>query len=205
MTHRTVRNTGWLCLSASLLLAGATLAQPPAATPPATAGTAAPTAQDDPTRRPSPMAMARTTLGEAYLRVVYCRPGKRGRDNIFGTAEAKALVPYGTIWRTGANEATELTVTRDVLIGGQRLAAGNYSLFTTPGPDRWKLHINSGLGQWGSRDYDAAKDVLVLEAVPTALAQEVEWFTIAFEPHDPGTDLVLRWVTTEVRVPIRLP
>ena len=91
-------------------------------------------AQDlHPSRRPSPMGMARISLGDAYLRVVYSRPYKRDRTNIFGTKESGALVPYGEIWRTGANEATEITVTKDVLVAGKRLPAGTYSLFTTPG------------------------------------------------------------------------
>src|SRR5690606_22950810 len=74
------------------------------------------TAQDlHPSRRPSPLGIARTTLGDAYVRVIYGRPYKRGRNNIFGTKASGALVPYGERWRTGANEATEITVTRDVL------------------------------------------------------------------------------------------
>ena len=105
------------------------------------------TAQDlHPSRRPSPMGMARITLGDAYVRVVYSRPYKRERNNIFGTKESGAVVPYGERWRTGANEATEITVTRDVMIGGQKLAAGTYSVSTTPGPDTWKVHFNSKLG-----------------------------------------------------------
>jgi len=96
-------------------------------------------AQDlHPSRRPSPMGMARIMLdGDAYVRVVYGRPYKRGRENIFGSTESKALVPYGERWRTGANEATEITVTKDVLVGGKKLAAGTYSLCTTPGADGW--------------------------------------------------------------------
>jgi hypothetical protein len=76
-------------------------------------------AQDlHPSRRPSPMGMARTMLGDAYVRVVYGRPYKRDRKIIFGTKESGAVVVYGERWRTGANEASELTVTRDVLVGG---------------------------------------------------------------------------------------
>ena len=83
------------------------------------------TAQDlHPSRRPSPMGMARITVDDTYMRVVYSRPYKRGRENIFGTEESEALVPFGKIWRTGANEATELTVTGDVTVGGKALAAG---------------------------------------------------------------------------------
>ena len=70
------------------------------------------------------MGMARIEVGDAYLRVVYSRPYARGRETIFGTEESEALVPFGKLWRTGANEATEITVPRNVVIAGQTLPAG---------------------------------------------------------------------------------
>ena len=104
-------------------------------------------AQDlHPSRRPSPMGMARITVGDTYMFVVYSRPYKRGRDNIFGTEKTEALVPYGKLWRTGANAATQITFTHDVKVGGKPLAAGTYSLFTTPGETEWAVHFNSELG-----------------------------------------------------------
>ena len=172
------------------------------------------TAQDlHPSRRPSPMGMARITLGDAYVRVVYSRPYKRGRDNIFGTAESKALVPFGEVWRTGANEATEITVTQDIMVAGKKLAAGTYSMFTTPGADNWKFHFNSLLGLSGTGYFvddkftpvDLAKtDVLTVEAKPVALAEdkEVDQLTFDFEKTESGAHMVLRWIRTEVRVPI---
>jgi hypothetical protein len=162
-------------------------------------------AQDlHPSRRPSPMGMARINLGDAYLRVVYGRPYKRGRDNIFGTKESGALVPWGELWRTGANEATEITVTRDVTMGGQRLPAGTYTVFTTPGPENWKIHFNSALGLWGTRGYEAGKDRAVATATVGSLAEEVDQLTFAFEETEGGAELVLRWIKTEVRLPVRL-
>lgn len=183
------------------------------------AALAAPTiasAQDlHPSRRPSPMGMARVTLGDAYVRVVYSRPYKRNRDNVFGTAESKAVVPYGQRWRTGANEATEITVTEDVTFAGKRLAAGTYSLFTTPGADGWKVHFNSLLGLDGVGYFDAAAgkftpadlpphDVLTVDAKVATLPEdkEVDQLTFAFEKTDSGADMVIRWIRTEVRVPV---
>lgn len=172
------------------------------------------TAQDlHPSRRPSPMGMARTTIGSTYVRVVYGRPYKRGRNTIFGTKESGAVVPYGERWRTGANEATEITVTGDVLIGGKKLAAGTYSLFTTPGPDTWTLHVNSklgldGVGIFANNTFTpvdlAPTDVLVVSVPSRQLPadKEVDQLTFEFERTGTGADMVLRWIRTEVRVPI---
>jgi hypothetical protein len=166
-----------------------------------------------PSRRPSPMGMARTMLGDAYVRVVYGRPYKRGRANIFGTKESNAVVPYGERWRTGANEATEITVTRDVLVGGQKLPAGTYSLSTTPGPTAWKVHFNSrlgldGLGTFANDTFTPVNlvptDVLVVSVSASALPEEkeVDQLTFDFEKTANGAEMVLRWIRAEVRVPI---
>ena len=171
-------------------------------------------AQDlHPSRRPSPMGMARTMIGDTYVSVVYSRPYERDRDNIFGTEESGALVPFGQVWRTGANEATQITLTGDVKVAGQDLAAGTYSLFTTPGPDSWKIHFNSRLGLSGTGIFEDGEftpvdltesDVLTVTATPTTLAEDkkVDQFTISFEKTDAGADMVMRWIRTEVRVPI---
>jgi len=171
-------------------------------------------AQDlHPSRRPSPMGMARTHLGDTYVRVVYSRPYERGRDNIFGSAESGALVPYGQVWRTGANEATEITFTGDVTVAGQPLPAGTYSLFTTPGPEQWQIHFNSALGLDGTGTFvngtftpaNLDETNLLTVSVPAATLAEdekVDQLTISFEDTEAGTDMVLRWIRTAVRVPI---
>lgn len=167
-------------------------------------------------RRPSPMGTARITLDDTYIRVVYSRPYKRGRDNIFGAEDSGALVPWGKIWRTGANEATEITLTGDVLIGGERLSAGTYSLFTTPDETTWQVHFNSALGLSGTGFMDPetrkfvaadlpATDVLVLQADVDVLEEEIDQFTIALDSVDDGADLCLRWITTEICLPISAP
>jgi hypothetical protein len=172
------------------------------------------TAQDlHPSRRPSPMGMARITLGDTYVRVVYSRPYLRGRTSIFGTKESGAIVPFGERWRTGANEATAITVTGDVMVAGRKLAAGTYSLFTTPGPDTWMVHFNSRLGLDGVGTFAndtftpvelGPSDVLSVPVPARQLPEgkEVDQLTFEFEPAAKGADMVLRWHRTEVRVPI---
>lgn len=172
-------------------------------------------AQDlHPSRRPSPMGMARTHVGDAYVRVVYSRPYLRGRDNIFGTAQSEALVPFGQIWRTGANEATEITTTKDLKIGDAVLPAGTYSLFTTPGAESWKVHFNSRLGLSGTawrnpatgefeqNGYLPENDVLVATASVGKVDEEVDQFSISFdEEMETGSALVLTWQNTQVKMP----
>lgn len=169
-------------------------------------------AQDlHPSRRPSPTGVARITLDDTYVKVVYSRPYKRNRDNIFGTGESGALVPFDEIWRTGANEATEITLTGDLLIDGERLAAGTYSIFSTPGPDEWSIHFNSALGLSGTGIFAdgqftpvdlPASDVLVVTVPAGKTEEEVDQFTISFDEVEGGAHLVLAWIDTEVRVPI---
>ncbi|MDX1644752.1 MAG: DUF2911 domain-containing protein [Thermoanaerobaculia bacterium] len=171
-------------------------------------------AQDlHPSRRPSPMGMARITLDDTYVRVVYSRPYERGRDNIFGTEESGALVPYGQIWRTGANEATEITLTGDLVVAGNELPAGTYSLFTTPGPEEWQIHFNSELGLSGTGIFadgeftpvDIPATNVLTVTVPAGESEEkVEQFTISFEEVEGGAHMVLHWIDTEVRVPIEV-
>jgi hypothetical protein len=171
-------------------------------------------AQDlHPSRRPSPLGMSRIMLGDTFVFVVYGQPYKRGRTNIFGTKESGAVVPYGERWRTGANEASQITVTRDVTVAGQKLPAGTYSLSTTPAAGTWKVHFNSklgldGLGIFANNTFTpvdlAPTDVLTVSAPATELPadKEVDQFTIDFVKTAAGADMVLRWIRTEVRIPI---
>lgn len=147
--------------------------------------------------RPSPMAIAITQQGDTYVKVVYSRPHKRGRE-IFGSE----LAPYGKVWRLGANEATEITTTKNIKVGGKTLKTGTYSLFAIPKKDEWTVIFNSGLGQWGAYDYDESEDVLRLE-VPIQKAETTyEPFTIMF--NEEGTELTMVWDQTKVVLPIKL-
>src|SRR5690349_21983689 len=111
-------------------------------------------AQEDLQHRPSPLAIAAGKYKDTYLKIVYSQPQKKGREN-FGK-----LVPYEQVWRTGANEATEITISKDIFVAGQLLMAGTYALFTIPFADNWVIIFNRDLGQWGSYNYNDKSDVL---------------------------------------------
>jgi hypothetical protein len=144
--------------------------------------------------RPSPLAMATYKDESMYLKIVYGQPMKKGRV-IFG-----GLEKYGKLWRMGANEATELTLTRDVRMGGKVVKAGTYALFGIPNPDSWTIILNGDLGQWGAYAYKPERDVLRFEVTPARHDQVYEALTFKFEETSTGVDLVLFW--DDVRVPI---
>jgi hypothetical protein len=143
--------------------------------------------------RPSPLAMATARYKDSYLKIVYCQPHKRGRE-VFGK-----LVPYGQVWRTGANEATEITLTRDVQVNNNVLKAGTYSIFTIPDKDHWAIIFNGDLGLWGSSNYNPKMDVLRFDVPSQAVDGLVyEPFTITIEPKNDKAEVVLAWDKTKV-------
>lgn len=151
-----------------------------------------------PELRKSPMAVAAETLSDGtYVKVVYSSPRKRGRE-IFG-----GLVPYGEVWRTGANEATEITLTAPVMIAENRVEAGTYSLFTIPNKESWTIILNGTLGQWGAYEYSEADDILRFRVPATITQQTHEAFTISIETAESESVLHLVWENTKVSLPIR--
>jgi hypothetical protein len=163
------------------------------------------------TPRPSQKASVMQTVGVTDITITYSRPGVKGRK-VWGDPPAGApataatlddartrvkdapLAPYGHVWRTGANEATQFTVTDDVLVNGQPLKAGTYSLHTIPGKDEWTIIFNSDAGQWGSFTYDEKKDVLRVKAKPQQVADNQEWLIYTFDPVTDNTAQVnVRW------------
>lgn len=153
-------------------------------------------AQNDKAAMPSPPATATTTFDGITATVNYAQPAKKGRE-IFGK-----LVPYGEVWRTGANEATTINFSGDVKIGGKSLKAGTYSLFTIPNKDKWTVIINSEAKQWGAYGYKQDKDILRADASISNLKEHQERFTIGFEKADNGTMLTMAWDMTKVSVAI---
>lgn len=144
----------------------------------------------------SPRDTASATIGAARVVVDYGRPSMRGRK-VFG-----GIVPFGKIWRTGANAATQLITNRDLVIGGKSVPAGTYSLFTIPGPSAWTLIINRQHGQWGTQ-YDPGRDLV---RVPVAISHadtSLERFTITVQGDPSGTGSIsFAWERTRATVAV---
>jgi len=153
--------------------------------------------EPDPVRRKSPIAITKIKHADTYVKIVYGQPYKNGRE-IFGSLE-----PYGEVWRTGANEATEITTTHDILFSGNRLEAGTYSLFSIPGQESWTVILNEELGLWGAFEYDSTNDVMRTEVPSHETDRVTEAFTIQFgEMQGDSTSIIMRWDRTEVRIPL---
>jgi len=155
-------------------------------------------AQQDKASRPSPPATADCALaGGQKIMVDYSSPRMKGRA-IFG-----ALVPYGQVWRAGANEATTMTVGADVAIGGKAVPAGKYTIFAIPEQNKWTLIISKKTGEWGTAypgpDNDLARIDMKSEKLPAA----VENFTISFNQTPSGCTLKMQWETTQASVEIK--
>jgi hypothetical protein len=149
--------------------------------------------------RPSPVAIVNARYKEAYFKITYSQPHKKGRQ-IFGK-----LVPYGKVWRTGANEATELTITKNIQINGNLLTAGTYSIFTIPEKEKWTIIINSDLGLWGSYNYNEALDVMRFEVPVQEITGDTvfEPFTIQLVQKNEVADLLMMWDKTKVSIPVK--
>jgi len=148
----------------------------------------------------SPEEEAVFNQGDLSIKVFYNRPYKKGRE-IFGE-----LVPFGKVWRTGANEATTFETSKDLSIDGKVLKKGKYTLWTIPGPETWTVIFNSEHGQWGvnssgEANRDESRDVLSVDVHRVQQEREFEQFTIAFEKVGEEAEMVLIWDKTLVSVP----
>ncbi|MFY7911789.1 MAG: DUF2911 domain-containing protein [Emticicia sp.] len=135
----------------------------------------------------------------AIVRVTYSRPAKKERE-VFGTK----IVPYGEVWRVGANESAEIKFYQDVTIQGKKVKAGTYSLFAIPTATEWTIILNKDLDFWGAYSYNKDNDVLRV-SVPTKKTDEViENFSIQCVKgsNDKETTMKMAWDTTLVEVPI---
>jgi len=154
-------------------------------------------AQQDKSQRPSPPGTAEVTLKGKKITVEYSRPSLKGRK------VGQELAPYGKVWRTGANEATSFTTEIDLNIGGVKVPAGKYTLYSLPSEGTWKLIINKQTGQWGTQ-YNEAQDLARIDMKKSALPQPVEQFTISFDKKgENAADLNLDWEKTRVSVTLK--
>lgn len=135
---------------------------------------------------------------DTYIKVTYSQPVKT-TSPVFGQQ-----VPFGKVWATGANEAAEITITKNIQINNVLLKAGTYSLFTIPGPEKWTIIINSDVGLWGAYNYNERQDVMRFEVPVQAVQQMVyELFTLQFDQRNDVADLLLLWDKVRITIPIK--
>jgi hypothetical protein len=154
-------------------------------------------AQMDKGSRPSPAAKATCSLGDGKtISIDYSSPRAKGRK-IFG-----GLVPYGEVWRAGANEATTFVTNADLMVGGAHVPAGNYTLFVIPDKTKWTLIISKKTGEWGIPYPGTDSDLLRIAMNVSATPSPVENFTISFGKSPKGCTLTMEWETTRASVDI---
>jgi hypothetical protein len=147
--------------------------------------------------QPSPSAEIEQMIGLTEVEVEYSRPGAKGRT-IFGE-----LVPFNSIWRTGANKATAISFSNDVTFGGKEVKAGTYSLFTIPGEKEWTIMLNSETELWGAGNYNKENEVASIKVKSSKTGDFYETFTISFDNlTEESASMNLIWENTKVSVKI---
>jgi hypothetical protein len=138
--------------------------------------------------------MSGKETGEPIARIIYSRPSKDGRI-IFGN-----VVKYGTYWRLGANEGTEIEFFRDVTINGRKVRKGRYIIYCIPYKNKWTIKLNSDLYTWGLSIH-SKKDVYSFDVPVTAATNNYEVLTMKFEPKDSGAQLMMAWDSVRTYLP----
>ena len=154
-------------------------------------------AQQDKASRPSPPAKAECKIDGKTATVDYSSPRAKGRK-IFG-----GLVPYGQVWRAGANEATTFVTTGDINVGGKTVPAGKYTMFAIPGEDKWTLIISKKTGEWGTAYPGPDNDLARIDMKVSKTSALVENFTIAFDQKGNTCTLHIEWENTSASVDIK--
>jgi hypothetical protein len=145
--------------------------------------------------RPSPAASATCDLGAGKtIKTNYSSPRTKGRK-IYGE-----LVPFGDVWRTGANEATTFVASADVMVGGKSVPAGSYTIFTVPNADKWTLIVNKKTGEWGIPYKYESDELARVDMKVSKLPSPVEIFTIAYAKSGGGCTMHIDWETTRASV-----
>ena len=152
-------------------------------------------AQQDKSKRPSPPAQAQCKFSDSKLITIeYSSPRMKGRK-IFG-----GLVPYGEVWRTGANEATSFITNADLTVGGKDVPAGKYTIFTVPEQDKWTLILNKHTGEWGIPYNYQSEELARIPMQVSKTASPVENFTISFQQGAGECTLQMSWENTQASV-----
>ncbi|NQX86324.1 MAG: DUF2911 domain-containing protein [Flavobacteriaceae bacterium] len=133
-------------------------------------------------------------IAEKAIKIIYSRPQLKGRT-------LSKLAPNGKVWRTGANEAPELTLYKDMMLGSTKIPAGTYTFYMIPGEKEWTAIISKDINAWGSYFYDEANDIARLTVPVTKDESSLEAFSIAFNASKKGVTMHLGWGTTRVAVP----
>jgi len=148
--------------------------------------------------RPSPAASASCDLGGGKtVKTDYSSPRMKGRK-IYG-----GLVPFGEVWRTGANEATTFVASSDLIVGGKAVPAGSYTIFTIPTADKWTLIVSKKTGEWGIPYRYESDELARIDMKVSKLPSPVENFTIGYEKSGAGCTMTLDWETTRASVDIK--
>ena len=150
-----------------------------------------------------PAVSSRQTVEQQFsvtkISIEYGRPAVKGRK-VFGE-----LVPFGQVWRAGANEATKITFGQEVLFGGQKVKKGTYALYVVPQEKEWKIILNRGVNNWGAYTYDSKDDVATTTVPVKMMNEKMERFTINFEDiTDEKLNLVFEWDKTRADVPVEI-
>ncbi len=146
----------------------------------------------------SPRAKVEQQFSTSKITVDYGRPGVKGRK-VFGE-----LVPYGKVWRAGANGATKVTFAQAVSFGGKTVPAGTYGLFINPTDKEWKVILNKDAQQWGAYTFDEKLNVTEITVPVQKMTEKQEWFGIELNPvDDHALDMVIKWDMSKVTVPVK--
>lgn len=150
-------------------------------------------AQNDNAKRPSPPMSSSAKVGNAQITIHYGSPSVKGRE-IWGK-----LVPYGEVWRTGANEATTFETDQDITVEGKALPKGKYALFTIPGKDEWTIIFNKNSQQWGAYGYKQSEDALRIKVKPAAAEHQEQ---LKIEVNENGT-VSIHWEKVKVAFTVK--
>ena len=146
----------------------------------------------------SPRQKVEQQFSMTKISVDYSRPGVKGRK-VFGE-----LVPYGKVWRAGANSATKITFEQNVNFGGKDVMAGTYGLFVVPMEKEWKVILNKDANQWGAYTYDEKLNIAEVMVPVQRLSDKQEWFEVAVNPMDiHSAEIIIKWDMTKVMIPVK--